>query len=31
VRDHLGVGEVSLARLAFPDSVAVKPLGDLIA
>jgi uncharacterized protein (DUF1501 family) len=31
LRDHLGVSEAALARTVFPDSLAVKPLGDLIA
>jgi uncharacterized protein (DUF1501 family) len=31
LRDHLGVSEAALARTVFPDSFAVKPLGDLIA
>jgi uncharacterized protein (DUF1501 family) len=31
LRDHLGVSEAARARMVFPDSFAVKPLGDLIA
>jgi uncharacterized protein (DUF1501 family) len=31
LRDHLGIAERELARSVFPDSIAVRPLGGLVA